>query len=97
MAYVHAAPVASAVASFIGADMKPGIPGSGSRLASGTDYLATIEPWHGFQVVVYTRPASTGAGAQPSLWQRTVIDEQLKMSGRLPRKQEIIDWLTEER
>ena len=26
------------------------------RLASGGDYLATIEPWHGFQVVVYTPP-----------------------------------------
>ena len=24
-----------------------------------------------------------------------VVDEQLKMSGRLPRKEEIIDWLRE--
>ncbi|MEX0978465.1 MAG: VCBS repeat-containing protein, partial [Pirellulales bacterium] len=44
------------------------------RLASGGDYLATIEPWHGFQVVVYTRPAE-----QPSqLWPRMVLDEELK-------------------
>lgn len=26
------------------------------RLAGGKDYIATIEPWHGHQVVVYTRP-----------------------------------------
>jgi hypothetical protein len=36
-------------------------------------YLATIEPWHGFQVVVYTpNPAQAAA-----TWNRTVIDEQL--------------------
>src|SRR5262245_21649105 len=36
-------------------------------------YVATIEPWHGNKVVVY-RP-----GGNPSdLWQRQVIDEQLK-------------------
>ncbi|MEX2112694.1 MAG: VCBS repeat-containing protein, partial [Pirellulales bacterium] len=43
------------------------------RLAAGGDYLATIEPWHGFQVVVYTPPASAG-----ELWQRHVVDDQLK-------------------
>ncbi|MEX0710997.1 MAG: VCBS repeat-containing protein [Pirellulales bacterium] len=43
-------------------------------LADGSDYIATIEPWHGFQVVVYTRP-DQGAGG---LWRRTVLDEQLK-------------------
>jgi thiol-disulfide isomerase/thioredoxin len=48
-------------------------------LTSGDDYLATIEPWHGFQVVVYTRPDEGGAIAgTPALWRRTVIDEQLK-------------------
>jgi aldos-2-ulose dehydratase/isomerase family protein/VCBS repeat protein/FG-GAP repeat protein len=26
------------------------------KLAGGADYIATIEPWHGHQVVVYTRP-----------------------------------------
>ncbi len=43
------------------------------RLADGADYLATIEPWHGFQVVVYTRPKSAD-----SLWPRQVLDEELK-------------------
>lgn len=36
-------------------------------------YLATIEPWHGFQVVAYTPPAGEAAG----LWQRHVLDDQL--------------------
>ena len=50
------------------------------RLASGGDYLATIEPWHGFQVVVYTRPPAGEAQAagQPPLWPRQVVDEDLK-------------------
>lgn len=43
------------------------------QLADGQDYIATIEPWHGFQVVIYTRPA-----AGETLWKRAVIDEQLK-------------------
>ena len=29
------------------------------RLQGGGSYIATIEPWHGFQVVVYTPPAAT--------------------------------------
>jgi hypothetical protein len=40
---------------------------------AGFDYLATIEPWHGFQVVVYT-PNTVD---QSALWSRTVIDDQL--------------------
>ena len=36
-------------------------------------FIATIEPWHGNQVVVYT-PPETGEG----LWERHVIDEKLK-------------------
>jgi hypothetical protein len=36
-------------------------------------YLATIEPWHGNQVVVYTPPIDPKL-----LWDRHVIDEQLK-------------------
>jgi hypothetical protein len=50
-------------------EIKPG------RLREGVnyDYLATIEPWHGFQVVVYT-PNAVGGGAE---WNRTVVDEQL--------------------
>ncbi len=46
------------------------------HLADGRDYLATIEPWHGFQVVVYTPP--DGGVASDELWTRHVIDEQLK-------------------
>jgi hypothetical protein len=41
----------------------------------GFDCIATIEPWHGDQVVVYTRPtAGSDAGA---LWTRQVIDGDL--------------------
>jgi hypothetical protein len=43
------------------------------RLAAG-DYIATIEPWHGFQVVVYTRPKD----AAQTLWDRHVLDSDLK-------------------
>jgi hypothetical protein len=43
------------------------------RLADGRRYIATIEPWHGFQVVVYT-PTAAGTG----LWDRRVIDEPVQ-------------------
>ena len=43
------------------------------KLRDGRRYIATIEPWHGFQVVVYTPPRA-GAG----LWTRRVIDEPVK-------------------
>jgi hypothetical protein len=43
-------------------------------LAEGKRYIATIEPWHGNQVVVYTEPANPNTG----LWQRRVVDEELK-------------------
>jgi hypothetical protein len=42
-------------------------------LSDGRKYIATIEPWHGFQVVVYT-PPKAGTG----LWDRKVIDEPLQ-------------------
>lgn len=45
-------------------------------LDSKTRFAATIEPWHGNQVVVYEEP--TGNQAQDTLWTRKVIDEQLK-------------------
>ena len=59
------------------------------KLAGGSDYLATIEPWHGHQVVVYTRPGSPrlrrgnaarsdGLQASDALWTRHVLDEDLK-------------------
>ena len=41
------------------------------KLKSGTRYIATIEPWHGNQVVVYTQPA----GGKD--WKRQVLDNQL--------------------
>jgi hypothetical protein len=47
------------------------------RLKSGADYIATIEPWHGFQVVVYTRPDGAKVG-DGTFWTRHVIDEELQ-------------------
>ena len=44
------------------------------KLKSGADYIATIEPWHGFQVVVYTRSESADP-TQP--WRRQVLDDDL--------------------
>ncbi|MFN4258519.1 MAG: FG-GAP repeat domain-containing protein [Gemmataceae bacterium] len=44
------------------------------QLKSGTKYIATIEPWHGYQVVVYTPPADPSQ----QLWTRQVLDDQLK-------------------
>jgi hypothetical protein len=43
------------------------------KLKSGKKFLATIEPWHGFQVVVYTEPQAKG-----QLWDRHVLDAELK-------------------
>lgn len=41
-------------------------------LKDGSKFIATVEPWHGHQVVVYT-PAKDGG-----LWTRRVIDDQLR-------------------
>jgi FG-GAP-like repeat len=46
-------------------------------LANKQDYIATIEPWHGNQVVVYTRPTGERLAQGPWLWKRQVIDEEL--------------------
>ncbi|MDX1383152.1 MAG: VCBS repeat-containing protein, partial [Thermoanaerobaculia bacterium] len=47
------------------------------RLAGGGRFLATTEPWHGHQVVVYLeRPAGGG-------WERRVLDESLVFSHAL--------------
>ena len=43
------------------------------KLKSGLPYIATIEPWHGNQVVVYTPPSDPKA-----LWERHVLDDKLK-------------------
>jgi hypothetical protein len=43
------------------------------KLKSGRRFIATIEPWHGDQVVVYTEPQASG-----KLWDRHVVDEHLR-------------------
>jgi hypothetical protein len=43
------------------------------KLKNGKKVIATIEPWHGHQVVVYTEPANPTAK-----WTRHVIDDQLR-------------------
>jgi hypothetical protein len=43
------------------------------RLPGGKRYLATIEPWHGHQAVVYTPPDKLG-----QLWKRQVLVENHK-------------------
>ena len=50
------------------------------RLQGGGSYIATIEPWHGHQVVVYTPTtgADEGGATPPPLWKRTVIAEPLQ-------------------
>lgn len=47
------------------------------RLAGGANFIATIEPWHGFQVAVYTEPEKSAA-AEGGLWPRHLLDDQLK-------------------
>jgi hypothetical protein len=42
-------------------------------LKNGRKYIATVEPWHGFQIVVYTEPP-----AGQTLWDRHVLDDQLR-------------------
>ena len=44
----------------------------------GEKYIATIEPWHGHQVVVYTRPIEPRPSTGEWLWNRHVLDEDLK-------------------
>ena len=43
------------------------------RLRDGSRYLATIEPWHGSQVVVYVQDGKSGR-----FWSRSVIDEPVQ-------------------
>src|SRR5208282_1152963 len=42
------------------------------RTAEGTSLIATIEPWHGFQVVVYSPPQGAG------LWDRHVVAQPMQ-------------------
>jgi hypothetical protein len=51
------------------------------HLPDGSTFVATIEPWHGFQVVVYTSPRTTSSAApagSSSLWTRHVIAEPVQ-------------------
>lgn len=50
------------------------------QLAGSAQYIATIEPWHGDKVVVYTRPAAQppANGEGEWLWKRHVLDTELK-------------------
>ena len=60
------------------------------RLKNGQRYIATIEPWHGFQVVVYTEPGKPAAKGSPTptgvaeettqggLWTRRVIAQPVQ-------------------
>jgi hypothetical protein len=43
------------------------------KLKNGRSFIATIEPWHGNKVVVYTPPADPAG-----LWDRHVLDDKLK-------------------
>jgi FG-GAP-like repeat len=43
------------------------------KLKNGQPFIATIEPWHGDKVVVYTPPTSS-----TGLWERHVLDDKLK-------------------
>ena len=48
------------------------------KLSGDRDYVATIEPWHGHQVVVYTPPAGKPAEVATKKWTRHVIDQNLQ-------------------
>lgn len=68
----------------IGAGNQETSPNKGSseiklgKLKGGASYIATIEPWHGHQVVVYTKPKQPRPSTGDWLWDRKVLDEDLK-------------------
>ncbi len=50
-------------------------------LGTGKSFIATIEPWHGNEVVVYDQPGDfqwKPDNPPARLWQRTVLDKELK-------------------
>lgn len=47
------------------------------HLKGNSPYIATIEPWHGNEVVVYTKP-NTPPTSDEWLWDRHLLDDQLK-------------------
>jgi len=49
------------------------------RLDSQRRFIATVEPWHGNEIVVYEEPTGkSNANATDPLWPRMVIDNELK-------------------
>ena len=44
------------------------------KFKNGTSFVATIEPWHGNQVVVYP----TDSSGKDKLWRRIVVDDHLR-------------------
>jgi hypothetical protein len=69
----------------IGAGNQASAPFKGSsevkvgKLQSRAPYVATIEPWHGFQAVVYTNPHQISTAPSVSqLWSRQVIAEPMQ-------------------
>jgi hypothetical protein len=48
------------------------------HLANDLKYIATIEPWHGDKVVVYTQPRIKVSSAYRTMWPRQVLDAELK-------------------
>jgi hypothetical protein len=44
------------------------------KLRNGRKFIATIEPWHGNEVVIYTQPDDPSQ----ELWERHVVDDKLK-------------------
>lgn len=66
----------------IGAGLEAEAPAKGAsevrlgKLAGNQRFAATVEPWHGNQVVVYEEPTDRRRGDE--LWPRRVIDDQLK-------------------
>ncbi|MGQ0636306.1 MAG: FG-GAP repeat domain-containing protein [Planctomycetaceae bacterium] len=46
------------------------------RLAAGRPFIATVEPMHGNQIVVYTPPA--GGSLTAAFWERRVLDDTLR-------------------
>jgi hypothetical protein len=48
------------------------------RLADGTRFLATVEPWHGTEVAIYRADRPDSAAGGESFGPRTVIDDSLK-------------------
>ena len=48
------------------------------KLGPDQPYIATIEPWHGNKVVVYTMPDAKYDGSGEWLWKRQVLDDELK-------------------